>query len=67
MPRVGHLARRHDVALDGAVQAIPATAFSTAAQMDDLHCFFHGFHTKRVADVQKLFKATLYSMLSFQG
>jgi hypothetical protein len=24
------------------------------AQMDDLHCFVRGFHTKHVADVQKL-------------
>jgi hypothetical protein len=28
--------------------------FSKAAQMDDLHCFFWGFHTKRVVDIQKL-------------
>jgi hypothetical protein len=29
-------------------------AFSTAAQMDDLHRFFRGFNSKRAADVQKL-------------
>jgi hypothetical protein len=28
-------------------------AFSTVAQTDDLHCFFRGFHSRRVADVQK--------------
>jgi hypothetical protein len=43
------------VAFDGIVQTIPgSTMLFTADQMDDLHWFFRGFHTKRVADVQKL-------------
>jgi hypothetical protein len=36
-------------------QAIPGlTTLFTADQMDDLHWFFRGFYTKRVAGVQKL-------------
>jgi hypothetical protein len=36
-------------------QAIPrSTTLFTADQMDDLHWFFRGFYTKRVAGVQKL-------------
>jgi hypothetical protein len=36
-------------------QAIPgSTMLFTAYQMDDLHWFFRGFYTKRVAGVQKL-------------
>jgi hypothetical protein len=30
------------------------TMLFTADQMDDLHWFFHGFQTRRVAGVQKL-------------
>jgi hypothetical protein len=36
-------------------QAIPgSTTLFTADQMDDLHWFFCGFYTKRVAGIQKL-------------
>jgi hypothetical protein len=28
--------------------------FPRAAQMDDMQCFVRGFHTKYVADIQKL-------------
>jgi hypothetical protein len=45
---------RHGVAFDGVVQTIPgSTTLFRADQMDDLHLFFRGFHTKRVAGVQK--------------
>jgi hypothetical protein len=46
---------RRDVAFDGVEQTIPgSTTLFTADQMDDLHWFFSGFHTKRVAGGQKL-------------
>jgi hypothetical protein len=55
MSRDTHLSRRHDVAFDGVVQTIPgSTTLSTADQMDDLHWFFRGTYTNRVAGVQKL-------------
>jgi hypothetical protein len=55
MSRDTHLPRRHDVAFDGVMQTIPgSTTLFTAGQMDDLHWFFRGFHTKRDAGVQKL-------------
>jgi hypothetical protein len=41
--------------LTASSHAIPgSTALFTADQMDDLHWFFRGFYTKRVAGVQKL-------------
>jgi hypothetical protein len=55
MSRDTHLPRHHEVAFDGVVQTIPgSTMLFTADQMDNLHWFFRGFHTKRVAGVQKL-------------
>jgi hypothetical protein len=48
-----HHVTRH--AFDGVVQTIPgSTMLFTTDQMDDLHWFFRGFHTKRVSGVQKL-------------
>jgi hypothetical protein len=50
MSRDMHLSRRHVVAFDGVVQTIPgSTTLLTADQMDDLHWFFRGFHTKGCA------------------
>jgi hypothetical protein len=44
-----------DVAFDGVVPTIPgSTTLFTVDQMDDLHSFFRGFRTKRVAGIQKL-------------
>jgi hypothetical protein len=40
--------------------------FSQAAQMDDLQCFVRGFHTKHVADVQKLAKVGDFFILCAQ-
>jgi hypothetical protein len=56
MSRDTHLPQHHDIAFDGVVQTIPGSImlFTADHQMDDLHWFFRGFHTKRVAGIQKL-------------